>query len=141
VLRRTFLVTALGLPALAGCDNKNALVKVSGTVLIDGKPVPYGKVQIAPEGYRPAFGAIGPDGRFTLTTFKEGDGIVRGTHAVAVIGHETKGPTKQFWHAPKKYISTATSNLTVTVDGPTNDLKIELTWDGGKPFMEGMETE
>ena len=35
-----------------------------------------------------------------------------------------------------KYNSTETSGLTITVDKPTKDLKIEITWSGGKPFLD-----
>jgi hypothetical protein len=126
----------VSLVALAGCDNKTKLVPVSGRVLIDGQPLTHGVVQVVPAGYRAASGTIGPDGRFTLTTSAEGDGCVVGTHPAAVIAHEALGPGAQRWHAPKKYIDAATSGLTVTVDGPTNDLTINLTWDGGAPFVE-----
>lgn len=125
----------------AGCGSKSKLVPVSGVVLIDGEPVPYGKVQVAPAGFRPAIGTIGPDGRFTLTTLEPNDGCVLGTHPVAVIAHQTLSPTKERWHAPRVYAATDTSNLTVTITGPTNDLKIELTWAGGKPFDKESEKE
>ena len=126
---------------LAGCDSGPRIVKVSGTVLIDGKPVPLGFVQVAPAGFRAASGKINKDGTFTLTTTNDNDGCVTGTHPVAVIALETLGPSKQMWHAPKKYNSTETSGLKVTIDKPTNDLKIERTWDGGKPFIEKFDKE
>jgi hypothetical protein len=122
--------------ALAGCDSKPKLVPVSGRVLVDGQPLTTGVVQVVPAGYRAASGKIGPDGRFTLTTSAEGDGCVIGTHQAAVVAHETLGPGAQKWHAPKKYIDPTTSGLSVTVDGPTTDLTINLSWDGGKPFVE-----
>ena len=60
-----------------------------------------------------------------------------GTHPVAVIGLEVLGPGLQCWHAPKKYRGAETSGLTIEITGPTDDLEINLTWDGGKPFTEG----
>src|SRR5262245_36257360 len=125
----------------AGCSSGPKVVRVSGVVLIDGQPLTHGFVQVAPAGYRPATGKIGPDGRFTLTTLTEGDGCVVGTHPAAVIATETLGPGAQKWHAPKKYAATETSGLTVTIDRPTDDLKIELTWAGGKPFVERFTKE
>ena len=80
--------------------------------------------------------SLGPGGRFTLSTFKDGDGCVLGKHRVAVISREIKSPTSQLWHAPKKYIRPDTSGLEVDVSGPTDNLEINLTWDGGKPFLE-----
>lgn len=114
---------------------------MSGIVLIDGAPLTHGFVQVAPAGFRPASGPIGSDGRFTLTTLKEGDGCVVGTHPVAVIATESLGPSGQKWHAPKQYAAQDTSGLKVTIDGPTSDLKIELTWAGGKPFVEQFNKE
>ena len=37
---------------------------------------------------------------------------------------------------PKEYGRPKTSNLDVTIDGPTDELKIELTQGGRKPFEE-----
>jgi hypothetical protein len=40
------------------------------------------------------------------------------------------------WLAPKKYADENTSGVEEKITGPVDDLKIELTWDGGKPFVE-----
>ena len=54
----------------AGCgEDRPDRVQVSGQVLIDGQPLTCGFVRIMPENARPSTGAIGPDGRFKLTTF------------------------------------------------------------------------
>lgn len=142
-MKRVFLCLLILWAGLGttGCESKPRIVKVSGVVLIDGKPLTLGFVQVAPLGYRAASGKINPDGSFSLTTHAENDGCVVGTHPVAVIGLETLGPTSQKWHAPKKYNSTETSGLTITVDKPTTDLKINLTWDGGKPFLDKFDKE
>ncbi|MCE9566952.1 MAG: hypothetical protein K8U57_33540 [Planctomycetes bacterium] len=121
---------------LAGCGGGPKIVPVSGVVLIDGQPLTKGSVQVMPAGFRAASGTIGPDGRFTLTTNEDNDGCVTGTHPVRVVGNENVGPSDIRWLAPKKYASPGESDVTVTIDGPTKDLKIELTWAGGKPFIE-----
>lgn len=118
-----------------GCDSGPRLIPVSGIVLIDGQPLQYGTVQVVPDGHRAAFGKIGSDGRFTLTTNEAGDGVVAGTHKVAVIASVAKGPSVT-WHAPKKYIDSSSSGLTLVVDKPTKEAKLELKWEGGKPFTE-----
>jgi hypothetical protein len=139
---RSLLALASAAVAAAGCgDPGPKLVPVAGVVLIDGKPLTHGFVQVAPVGGRAATGKIGPDGRFTLTTFTENDGCYVGTHPVAVVATESIDGSSQRWHAPKKYTSADTSGLTVTVDGPTDGLKIELTWDGGKPFVQHFSKE
>jgi len=128
------LVAAIG--CLTGCNKGPKVVPVSGIVLIDGQPLTKGSVQVMPSGSRAASGTIGPDGRFTLTTNDDGDGCMMGTHPVRVVGNENVGPTDIRWLAPKKYALPGDSDLTVTIDGPTSDLKIELTWAGAKPFIE-----
>lgn len=127
------------LAAAAGCGGGPKVVPVSGRVLIDGRPLTHGTVQVQPAGYRAASGKIGPDGRFTLTTTADNDGCLVGTHPIAVVATETLGPGAQKWHAPRKYAAAETSGTTVTVDGPTDNLEIKLTWAGetpGAPFVE-----
>ncbi|MBA4068126.1 MAG: hypothetical protein C0501_31385 [Isosphaera sp.] len=130
-------LAAVGLAVLAaaGCGGPR-VVPVSGRVLIDGRPVEHGFVRVAPDGHRAATGKLGPGGRFTLTTTDPDDGCVTGTHPAEVIALETLGPGAQKWHAPKAYGEAGTSGLTVSITGPTDDLAIDLTWGGGKPFVE-----
>lgn len=126
---------------IAGCGEKYpGLVPVSGTVTIDGKPLGIGGITVQPQGERPSMARLDGNGRFTLTYREPGDGVLKGTHLVTVAAIEQLGETSQRWHAPKEYANPATSGLWVTIDGPTDDLKIELTWDkSGKekaPFVE-----
>ena len=107
------------------------LYYTTGIVIIDGQPLTYGHIQVIPTGWRPASGRIGGDGRFTLTTTVSGDGCAVGTHPVAILAGESLTPETMKWHAPEKYADVKTSNLTVTITGPTDDLKIELKSDGG----------
>ena len=122
---------------LAGCgDGRPDRVAVSGKVLIDGQPLTRGTIRLIAADARPASANIGPDGRFTLYTFGDKDGAVLGTHGVEVVSREVLNGTSQKWWAPKKYIDAATSKLTVTITEPTNELVINLSWEGGKPFVE-----
>jgi len=123
--------------ALAGCDDgRPQRVPVSGAVLIDGQPLDYGFVRFIPEKGRLATGRLDDRGRFTLTTYEKGDGVALGTHRVEIIGEEPLSDTRSRWHAPKKYARWRTSELMETIDGPTDNVRIDLTWDGGKPFVE-----
>jgi hypothetical protein len=127
---------------LAGCgDGRPKRVPVSGRVTIDGKPLEVGYVQLVPPEDRPATGNIGPDGRFTLTTFEPNDGCVLGTHGVVVIANKALSPTSMKWFAPKKYMSVPTSGLTAEITGPRDDLEFKLSWEGGKPFVETYQAE
>ena len=121
---------------LTGCDTGPRLVPVSGKVLIDGQPLTYGFIQVMPENERVATGTIGQDGTFTLSTYEDNDGAVLGKHKAAVIAVEALNAGSQKWHAPKMYTDAQTSGLTVDITGPTDALVLELTWDGGKPFIE-----
>lgn len=122
---------------IAGCDNRPRRVPVSGRVLIDGKPLSKGVIQVFPAHDRMAGSEI-RDGQFTLFTYEENDGCVLGKHPVAVIGRETRSPMTFLWLAPKKYIDPTTSGLEIDVPGPRNDVEIRLTWGGGKPFIESV---
>ncbi|MGC4001905.1 MAG: hypothetical protein QM811_01630 [Pirellulales bacterium] len=83
-----------------------------------------------PDGGRTATGQLDSDGRFTLTTYQIGDGCLIGAHPVEIIALEVLGPGRQRWHTPAKYRDYAKSGLIAKVDGPTDDLAFELTWEG-----------
>lgn len=122
---------------MSGCgDGRPTRVNVSGQVLIDGKPLTMGNVKFVPEGARPSAGKLDESGRFTLTCYDGDDGVVPGRHRAQISAMEIVGPTKVRWLAPPKYADFRTSELEFEITEPTNDLKIELTWDGGKPFVQ-----
>lgn len=118
-----------------GCQEGIQRVPVSGVVLIDGSPLPAGVIRVYPEGLRPASGNLDGQGRFVLGTYENNDGTLIGTHPVSIDGGEWIGPGKKKWHAPPEY-NTPDSGLTIKVDGPTENAKIELTWNGGKPYVK-----
>ena len=130
-----FITMVASLPACG--DGRPRRVPVSGTVLIDGKPLKYGTVRFYTEGGRPATGRLDKQGRFTLGCFEENDGVPTGTHPVTVDAAEALAEDTVRWHAPKKYASQTTSPLTQKIDGPTDSLKIELHWENKRgPFTE-----
>lgn len=123
----------------AGCGDDNGLIPASGTVTIDGQPLTVGQVMVSPEGARQAIGVLDDQGRFSLSCYKPGDGVPRGAHPVAVMAVEQINARELKWHTPRRYSSEVESRLVVTIDGPTDDLKIELTWEGSphkEPFIE-----
>jgi hypothetical protein len=136
-----FYLCALAIVLIAGCsDGRPKRVPISGQVLIDGKPLTYGYVQLVPADSRSSEGKLDSDGRFTLACFDRADGAVLGRHAVAVLAGETISSTKTRWHAPKKYADHRTSGLTEEISGSNENLVIKITWDGGKPFVEDSDS-
>jgi hypothetical protein len=130
---------ASGLAMTAGCEKNPDRVAISGQVLIDGQPLRYGQVRFVPQGGRPSDAELDENGRFTLTSFKPGDGAALGVHRIAVFANEQLDGTRTKWHAPKKYSYYESSGLTREITGPADDVLIELTWKGdehGKPFIE-----
>ncbi len=120
-----------------GCsDGRPPRMDVSGQVLIDGEPLTYGYIRFVPKGARPSGGKLDEQGRFTLSCYGEHDGIVSGVHRVEVNAAEWISSKKRKWHAPPKYFRYNTSGLTQEITGPTDSLVINLTWDGGKPYVE-----
>jgi hypothetical protein len=123
--------------SVMGCgDGKPTRVPVSGTVLIDGKPLASGAIQFVPEGARSSGSVIDNQGHFILSCYAPGDGAVLGKHKVRVTAAQSVSEKQLRWEAPKKYSIIGTSGLEFTVDGPTDKAEINLTWAGGKPFVE-----
>jgi hypothetical protein len=137
---QTIFASGLGLFACVaawGCgDNLPARVPVSGRVLIDGKPLTLGSVRFVPANDRMSTGVLDSNGRFTLSCFDTNDGAVPGLHQVAVNGLERISDWEVRWHAPKKYSTEQSSGLTQKIAGPTEDVVINLTWEGKQPFTE-----
>jgi hypothetical protein len=129
---------ALACLSSIGCsDGRPTLVPVSGQVLIDGKPLTEGSIMFVPANGRPSGGTIDSNGHFVLSCYAPGDGAIVGKHQVKVTAVESIDDRTSRWLAPKKYAKVPDSGIEVTIPNePVTDLKIELTWDGGKPFIE-----
>ncbi len=125
---------------LTGCgDGRPQRLKVSGQVLIDGKPLTNGYVRFVPKGARPSTGKLDENGHFTLSCYGSEDGVVPGVHQVEVNGAEYLSNKEILWHAPKKYASFRASPLQQEITESTDSLVINLSWDGRKPFKERVE--
>lgn len=115
---------------LSGCgDGRPTRVPVSGKVLIDGQPVTKGSIRFHEENGRPATGGINSNGTFILTTFEKGDGCTPGEHRVSVISYDEPAGMRR-WFVPKKYAKPEESGISKSIEGPTDSLLIELTWNG-----------
>lgn len=125
------LAALLSVVLTTGCgDGLPKRVPVSGKVIIDGEPLTFGNIRFVPEGHRSSYGKLDSEGRFSLSCFDEGDGAVTGTHRVQISASEILAGSKVKWHAPKKYSGVSKSGLVIDITEPTEDVLIELTWDG-----------
>jgi hypothetical protein len=134
------LISACAL--FAGCDDRPKRVPVAGTIYIDGKPVPKAQIRVIPDSGRSAQAQTDEQGRFRLYTFdyEKFDGAILGEHPVEIKAAETvAGGTRYL--IPKKYFHVASSGVTIKVEKPVDDLRIDLTWDGGAPFVEASENQ
>ena len=133
------MCVCLGLFVAVGCgDGHPPRKQVSGQVLIDGQPLTFGFVRFVSNHGRPASAKLDDEGKFTLSSYGEHDGVIYGVHSVEVNAGEWIGDTQRKWHAPPKYFSYRTSGLTEEITESTESLVINLTWDGGKPFVENV---
>ena len=78
--------------AAVGCSNQPQVAPVRGIVKMDGKPLPGGGIMFEPIASgdnkivgKSAFGQIQQDGSFVLTTYKDGDGALIGSHHPVVF--------------------------------------------------------
>ena len=82
---------------------------------------------------------IGVDGRFTLSTFEPGDGVMPGLHQVSVIASKQLPGGKFQWLVPKRVRSLATSPLRLEVSGPTTTAVITIETGGEPPEIESLD--
>ncbi|MDY0170334.1 MAG: hypothetical protein RBS80_27565 [Thermoguttaceae bacterium] len=128
-----------GLCSLTGCGERRPLARVTGKVLLDGQPLPFGTVSFQPEHGQPATAVIQPDGSFSLHTVGEGAGAVVGRNLVRVACYEIQNPNASAGGQPgegalgrslipQRYTAYETSGLTVEVSPGRNEpIVIELT--------------
>jgi hypothetical protein len=132
---------------VAGCSGGPVLAPVGGLVTVAGKPVTNGTIMFLPPDGKGAVGSIGPDGRYTLTTFHPGDGALVGDHQVTIratrvdsgsmapasLEEELRGtkgkvlvPGKVHWLVPERYSQPATSDLKATVKTGAQTIDFDL---------------
>ena len=126
---------ALFIGAFIGCgrdQSRTAIVR--GKITYQGKPVPSGTISFIPTAGPTATGEIQPDGTYTLTTYKTGDGAVTGKHSVVVVAMqdmssrlpEDRSPMPEPI-VPLKYTSIATTDLRAVVEDKENTIDFDLS--------------
>lgn len=136
-LRKWMVVGAMLLvgAGMSGCGGHSFQVaRAGGKVTCNGQPVTGGRVMFSPiaEGKTPpgkaAFGEIGSDGTFVLSTFGKADGAVVGKHEVtfmsAYVDDEDDEVARQ---AAKLPCQTPKGLVLEVVAGQANDFNIEMS--------------
>ncbi len=131
-MKRTIFLAML---MLTGCGGVSRY-PTKGIVMIDNKPLTTGTIMVVPKDGRPATGTINADGSFSLTSVRLDDGVMAGTHEVAIISNKPYPNGDIEWLIPKKYSKSGESGVTLDVKGANDEVRIDLTWAGGKPFVE-----
>lgn len=117
------------------------LVPVAGRVLFNGEPLKYGSIVFQPAHGQPARGEIQPDGAFTLSTYRAGDGAAVGRHKVRVTCYTSQDPKQ------KKENSAASDSLGESLiplrytSFDTSGLEVALLAGGNKPFVFELKSE
>ncbi len=108
----------------AGCGRDGPNIgRVSGTITLDGDPLPNAGISFQQEGFRPSLGYTDEQGNYELTYLKDVKGAVVGTHLVKI----NRLPTVEgqpFAQLPPKYH--AESELTAEVSSGSNKINFDL---------------
>lgn len=146
------ILATLGCNKGSKLDDLNS---VSGVITLDGTPLEGASITLYPTapGARSAGCISSADGKFKFQTLTSNDGVANGEYQVSVtkmimenaytdeeakIFSEAGGKShKQVFpgrpeptpknELPEKYAKPDTSGLTLSINGPTKELKLELT--------------
>jgi hypothetical protein len=128
-----FAAVALLVAPGSGCKRNPRVVPVSGTILYNGKPLPFGSVMFQPDKGQAAVGDVQSDGSFKLSSYGPDDGAVPGKHRVSVTCYDGQRPGKAGGDSlgklliPLKYTRLGTSELSVEIkDAPAQSVELKL---------------
>jgi hypothetical protein len=116
-----------------GCGSSGPeLATVSGTVKLDGAPLPHAFVTFTPASGRPSFGGTDENGYYQLVYTDDKKGALAGEHTVKVStlrrADPESGTKAEPERIPAKYNSK--SELKKTVEPGSNTIDIEVTSEG-----------
>lgn len=136
-LRSLVALIAVGamISMLTGCGPSNpyTVVVVSGTLTLDGKPVPGVRMTFTPDEGRPSIATTDANGKFKPWYRGQQDGIQTGKIKVTIeqadsgdLMEKSARPSPALQTLLNRYGHGGKENLEIQVDGPNEDLKIEL---------------
>jgi len=118
---RAYSLIAAAILSICGCGGPQ-MAPVKGRVMFDGKPVKEAQVTFSPTGEKgqketgkPGTGFTDENGHFELSTFKNYDGALVGSHSVLVVLEDTN-PAK----------CKRTKNVAVEVKPGSNEFTVEM---------------
>lgn len=120
----------------AGCSSSGGpeLARVTGSIKLDGTPLPEASVTFVPESGRPSFGVTDSDGRFDLMYTNDKRGAMPGEHTIRVSTHhpgdQESGTRAQPERIPASYNTAST--LKKRVEPGSNDIEILIASSDGK---------
>jgi len=134
------LALALLFLVFSGCGGeRRELAPITGKVLYQGKPLPFGGIMFQSSSGQPATAVIQSDGSFEMKTHGEGTGVVVGHNKVRITCNTSQDTNRKSVSAgvelalgrqliPRRYGSFHTSKLEVDIKPDHNDpLLFELT--------------
>lgn len=121
-----------GFVMLSGCSSKTA--QVNGMLVYSDKPDEpatdlegYTVTFESADGKTSSVGTVGPDGKFTMSTFKEGDGALIGKMKIAVtppiqLSDSSIGPSR----IDKRHHALETSGLEADIKAGANNITLKV---------------
>lgn len=121
----------LGLCVCAGCGGESGpeLFAVTGTVTLNGKPLPNAELTFQPEDGAPSSAKTDADGQYELMYSRGQSGALGGSHTVSIttaIDDEDGNRTQEL--LPAKYNSN--TKLSATVGDDSEPIDFQLDGDG-----------
>jgi hypothetical protein len=118
------------LSLVTGCGQQGAeLATVSGTVRMDGQPLPNVLVEFQPEEGSPSYGTTNAEGYYFLKYSRSRDGARPGRHTVRIKATEVVNDDGEVVQSevkvPARYYRK--SELTAVVESGSNTLDFDLT--------------
>jgi hypothetical protein len=139
------LVGAILALAVAGCSDPSEVdtlprVAVSGTITLDGKPLPEGKLQFQPDPSNSAITTVGEikDGRFSIA---RDSGPVPGKYRIMVSSHPVHklNPGEDPGGSPRR--PPGPEMVPSKYTGPASELVADVTADSPQSFEFTMKSK
>ena len=124
--RKLFFAMILACLAIAGCGGQGFVPAGGKVTFDDGTPVEGGGIAFMTDTFM-ADGRINPDGTFTLSSLKPGDGLPPGTYKVTVGWTENDANERTVHRVDPLFGDTKTTTLSAEVVKGKNRFEFVVT--------------